>query len=146
MRIGARNMPSCGPGHTHDEIETVPTHEEADCHVVLGSGERGAEALLEANDSIERGLLFHLRSVIAGQLLGHSRDALLVGKDAPRRPHLLSAPGHDWQSDRVAIRENRLDRLVERRDGQAVKVRGGGDDHVASGEGLLLRKAPIRAE
>jgi len=24
------------PGHTRDEIEAVPTHEEADCHLVLG--------------------------------------------------------------------------------------------------------------
>jgi hypothetical protein len=36
--------------------------------------------------------------------------------------------------------------LVEHRDGQAVKVQGDGDDHVASGEGLLTRQAPTSAE
>ena len=56
-----------GSGHTHDEIKTVPTHQESDRHLVLGGGERDAEALFEAGSSIERGLLFDLRPVIASQ-------------------------------------------------------------------------------
>jgi hypothetical protein len=44
------------------------------------------------------------------------------------------------------MREDGIDSLVEHKDGQAVKVRGRGDDHVATGEGLLTRQAPIRAE
>ena len=42
--------------------------------------------------------------------------------------------------------EDGIDSLVEHRKGQSVKVRGRGDDHVATGEGLLTRQAPIRAE
>jgi len=72
--------------------------------------------------------------------------ALLVGKDAACRPHLFSASGHHRQGDRIAMCEDVLDSLVEHRDGQAVKVRGGSDDHVAAGEGLLTRQAPVRAE
>jgi len=44
------------------------------------------------------------------------------------------------------MREDGIDSLVEHKDGQAVKVRGRGDDHVATGEGLFTRQAPIRAE
>ena len=42
--------------------------------------------------------------------------------------------------------EDRLDGLVEDRDGQAVQVRGDGHDHVATGEGLLPRQPPARTE
>jgi len=54
-----------GPGHTHHEIKTVPTHEEADCHLVLGGAQRRAETLLEPGDSVERGLLLDLRTLFA---------------------------------------------------------------------------------
>ena len=55
------------PGHTRDEIEAVPTHEEADCHLVLGGAQRRAETFLEPDDSIERGLLLDPRASMAGQ-------------------------------------------------------------------------------
>ena len=139
-----RRLP--GPGHALDEIEMVPTHQQANRHLALGGGERDTKTLLKAGDSIERGLLLNLRPLIAGQCLGQGCDALLVGEDAACRPHLLPAPGHDRQGDRVGIREDCLDGIVEHRDGQAVKMRGGGDDQVASGEGLLLRQAPTRAK
>jgi hypothetical protein len=43
----------------------VPTHEEADCHLVLGGAQRRAETLLEPGDSVERGLLLDLRTLFA---------------------------------------------------------------------------------
>ncbi len=139
-----RGLP--GSGHAHDEIKTVPTHQESDGHLVLGGVERDAETLLETGNSAQCGLLLYLRPVFAGQRLGHGCDALLVGEDTACRPHLLPAPGHYRQGDCVAMSKDCLDGLIEHRDGQAVKVRGGRDDHVASGEGPLLRQAPIRAE
>ena len=117
----------------------MPTHPESDRHLLLGGGEWNAETLLEAGDSIERGLIFDLRPVIAGQCLGQACDALLVGKHAARRPHLLSASRHARHADRVVMGEDIFDGLVEHRDGQAVKMRSGDDDHVATCEGLLFR-------
>ncbi len=134
------------PGHALDEIEMVPTHQQANCHLLLGGGERDTKTLLKAGDSIERGLLLNLRPFIAGQCLGQGCDALLVGEDTPCCPHWLSAARDDRQGDRVTVGEDRLDSLVEHRKGQAVKMRGGGDDHVAAGEGLLIRQAPTRGE
>ncbi len=45
----------------------MTAREESDRHLVLGSGERDSEALLEARDGIESGLLLDLGAFIAGQ-------------------------------------------------------------------------------
>ena len=56
-----------GPGHAHDEIETLSTHQESDRDLLLRGGQGGTETLLEPGDSAESGLLFDLRALIAGQ-------------------------------------------------------------------------------